>query len=208
MYLKSVLFVLFLFTTLLSFGQTDTLKTPPINPLKADTAKKVRKPLTQPQKAALLSATIPGGGQVYNKKYWKLPIIYGAGGVLFYLYRIEQTNLNVYKRAFLYKKAGLSLDNDYFLEFNLKTSNRTGQNTVLENYSLQQLSTLKAKARSTRDTYVLGLVGIYLLSILDASVDAHLKEFDLGDDISMKVEPVFFAGGVPSASIGINFRLK
>lgn len=201
--------ILFIIASLVVNAQSDTLKTPiPSNPL-ADTAKtKVKKPLTKPQKAAIFSAVIPGGGQVYNKKYWKLPIIYIGGGLLFYMYRIQQTNLDVYKRAYLFRKAGLSLDNDYFLAFNEKTTSRTNQFTIIDNYSEQQLSSLKAKARSTRDTYVLGMVGIYLLNILDASVDAHLKEFDLGDNLSMKIEPVFFAGGVPSASLGINFNLK
>ena len=136
-------------------------------------AQDISKPIKSPKKAALLSATIPGFGQVYNKKYWKVPIIYV--GLITSAYYIED-NHNKYKQ---YKEAYLiRIDND--------------PNTIddfVSEYSSGDLIILKDFYRRNREISILTFVGVYILNIVDASVDAHLFDYDITDDISLQISP-------------------
>ncbi len=119
-----------------------------------------------PKKASVLSAILPGAGQVYNKKYWKVPIIYGIGGFLVYN-TIKQNN-----------------DYKYFKKELLNVLNG-GVNQ--DGYSDQQLTLLKNQSKKWRDLSIAGTFLVYVLNIIDANVDAHLASFDINDDLSFKV---------------------
>jgi hypothetical protein len=120
-----------------------------------------------PKKAALLSAVIPGAGQIYNKKYWKLPIIYAGFAGLTYSFQLNQTRYKSYRIDYIN-----SLDGKY-----------DGQ------YSSDQLLTLTHYYHRYRDLSVIGAALLYVLNIVDASVDAHMFTFNVSDDLSFNVHP-------------------
>jgi TM2 domain-containing membrane protein YozV len=126
-----------------------------------------------PNKATLFSAVVPGLGQIYNKKYWKLPIVYGAIGVPLYFALSNQKEFNRYKTAY-----GLRIDGDDTTidEFD----------GVLTAESIN--STLEFHQRSKDLLYILtGL--FYVFNIVDAAVDAHLFYFPKDDNLSFKLQP-------------------
>ncbi|OUV76028.1 MAG: hypothetical protein CBC83_01630 [Flavobacteriales bacterium TMED123] len=136
-------------------------------------AQDISKPIQSPKKAALLSL-IPGAGQVYNKKYWKVPIIYA--GLITSAYYIND-NHNQYKA---YKKAYLiRIDNDPHTN-----DEYVGQ------YSSNDLIILKDFYRRNREISILCFVSVYILNILDASVGAHLFNYDISENISLNVSPL------------------
>ena len=129
--------------------------------------------IQSPKKAALMSAALPGLGQIYNKKYWKVPIIYA--GLLTSAYYINDNN-NRYKQ---YKEA-------YIIR--IDNNPNTTDNYVGE-YSSGDLLILKDFYRRNREISILCFVGTYILNIVDASVDAHLFDYDISDDISLHITP-------------------
>ena len=122
-----------------------------------------------PKKAAVYSAIIPGYGQIYTKKYWKVPIIYAGLITSGYLIKNNQENYNIYKEAAL-----TSIENNYEDQLNLTYS---------------ELINLKDRYRRNREISYFYFVGTYILNIIDASVNAHLFNFDVSDDISLNINP-------------------
>ena len=126
-----------------------------------------------PRKAALLSAGLPGLGQIYNRKYWKVPFVYA--GLLTSAYYINDN----YKQYKTYKEAYLiRIDSD---------PNTT--DNFLGEYSNGDLIILKDFYRRNREISIFCLVGTYILNIVDASVDAHLFYYDISEDISLNITP-------------------
>lgn len=124
-----------------------------------------------PKKAAFW-AIIPGGGQVYNRKYWKLPIVYGAlsGGGFFIGY--NAIRLKTYNKAIYNKLRGLSVaDPD------------------LDALSVSQLTSSRNNFRTNLEVATIVTTLLWGLSFVDALVDAHMHSFDIGDKLSMKVSP-------------------
>lgn len=125
-----------------------------------------------PSKAAMLSSAFPGMGQIYNKKYWKLPIVYGALGAAAYAIIFNQDQYKIYERAF-YSQTDSDQENDQFAGV----------------YDERQLIELMNFYRQNRDlSIILGAVA-YGLQILDAYVDAHLFYYDMSDDLSLRWHP-------------------
>ena len=135
-------------------------------------AQDLTEPIRSPRKAAILSSTLPGLGQIYNKKYWKIPIIYA--GLLTSAYYINDNNVQykLYKDAYL-KRLDNNPENDDFV----------GE------YSSGDLLILKDFYRRNREVSILCFVGTYIINILDASVDAHLFDYDISEDISLQITP-------------------
>lgn len=127
-----------------------------------------------PSAAALYSAIFPGLGQIYNGKYWKLPIVYGAIGAGVYSITWNQKNYNVFLEAYRIRKNG-GID-DYINI--LKTED--------------QLISWMDYYRNNRDLSILLTTLAYTFTILDAYVDAHLINFTINDDLSMRIEPSTF----------------
>ena len=129
-----------------------------------------------PKKAMLRSAILPGWGQWYNKKYWKIPIIYGALGISTYVFFY---NLNTYKllrQAVIYRSHGTHLD-----------SMRVAPE--FQAFSTQFLRINRNAFRQNIDYSVLAFLVLWGLNVVDATVDAHLKAFDVSPDIGMKLQP-------------------
>ena len=142
-----------------------------------------------PKKATLLSAALPGAGQIYNKKYWKLPIIYGGIGLsIYYLDR----NLDLIK---LYRGDLVALQDD-----DPNTNPQT-------NFSQSNLNNLLDQYKNLREWSYIAIGAIYALQILDANVDAHLFHFDVDEDLSLSVLPYMdmTAGPVKGIYLSLNF---
>ena len=125
-----------------------------------------------PARSAMLSATLPGLGQAYNGAYWKIPIIYAGFGALVYAVNFNNTKYQYWRKAYVAKVDG-------------------NPNTI-DNYPFNSDAALKRQMeyfrRNLEVTYILGAV-LYLLNILDANVQAHLMDFDISPDLSMKIQP-------------------
>ena len=121
------------------------------------------------KKITLLSTACPGLGQIYNKKYWKVPIIYTALGASIYYYHNNNNKYIQYKTAHIAET-----------DENINTINNSG-------YSTANLITLQDYYRNNRDLSALMIIFIYFLNIIDASVDAHLKNYNLNDNLSLSL---------------------
>ncbi len=151
-----------------------------------------------PTRATLYSAVLPGLGQAYNKKYWKIPIIYGGFIGLGVLINFNQKNY----RQFL---------NDYRT---ISNSDTLISKSYTGPYTAPQLITLKDFYRRNRDLSIIGVVVFYAANIIDAYVDAELKGFDVSDDLSLRVKPYYNPSFLnpldrtkSSAGITLSFRL-
>lgn len=127
-----------------------------------------------PKRAAWMSTALPGLGQIYNKKYWKAPIIWGGMGAAVYLFAVNQQQFQLYKEAYL---ARVTEDNQYV--------DRTENPFLSDAAILQESETF----RSRMEWSVIGFAGLYLLNIVDAAVDAHFFYFDVSDDLSFHWQP-------------------
>ena len=137
------------------------------------------------KKALWLALVIPGAGQIYNRKYWKLPIVYG--GFVGCLYALRWNN-QMYKD---YSQAYIDLmDNDPQTK-SYESFLHLGSKITQDNLSRYQnvFKQRKDKYRKWRDMSIFSLVAVYALSVIDAYVDASLSEFDISKDLSLKVSP-------------------
>ena len=130
-----------------------------------------------PKKATLL-AFIPGAGQAYNHKYWKMPIVYAGFGVTTYFAITNGQDYRLYRDAYDYKM-GIKTD--------------VSQHAIDESakYTEDNLITLRDYYRSNMELSWIVTAAWYILQIIDANVDAHFFYYDVGDDLTLHVEPQF-----------------
>lgn len=166
--------------------------------------------MPDPKRALWLALVIPGGGQIYNRKYWKLPLVYG--GFVGCAYALSWNNM-MYKD---YSQAYLDIMDDDpntksyedFLPYNV-TINDSNRNRYQE-----ILKRKKDYYRKYRDMSIFVFIGVYLLSVIDAYVDAELSSFDINDDLSLKIEPTVIQSNDThctfsrGTSYGVQCRLK
>ncbi|SFD74334.1 hypothetical protein SAMN05444380_101203 [Thermophagus xiamenensis] len=164
------------------------------------------KKIHSPHKATFYSAILPGLGQAYNKKYWKIPIIYGVIGSMAYAIHFNSTNYTKYKNAyrdFLIQDPGNKSYAD-ILPPTLTVEDVEGQ---YAEWFEQALENKRDYYRRYRDLSYIGMVAIYVLNLIDASVDAHFYDFDVSDDLSLNVQPVIMAP-TPYSNQNIGIRLS
>ena len=147
-------------------------------------------PRNMPNKVALYSALLPGLGQIYNKRAWKIPIIYG-GGMFLVFSSINSNTQYLFFRDALF----LEVDGDP------DTINETGLNE-------SQIRRRVEFFRRNRDFYYILTGALYLLNILDAHVDAHLREFDINDELALNIKPAMVQNPWNIANIGLSLQLK
>lgn len=173
-------------------AQSDTTKTIIITENKTDSVRmRSYAARFDPQRALLLAAVLPGSGQVYNKKYWKVPLVYG--GFAFFGFYIDAYN-DGYKK---YKGELFEV---------ISTNSRTSSS----GFSEGQLRTVVDRYRRERDFFII-LAGLwYLLQITDAHVDAHLKEFDVNPNLKVRIEPKLSndAWAGTQGGLALTFRFK
>ncbi|MCH8535316.1 MAG: DUF5683 domain-containing protein, partial [Flavobacteriaceae bacterium] len=142
-----------------------------------------------PSKAAFYSAVVPGLGQIYNRSYWKVPLVYAAIGTTAYFFIENNKQYNTYRNAYKQRITG-QID-----EFD----------GVLTN---QNLIDAQKQFRSNRDLSLLLVFGAYMLNIIDANVDAHLQQFNVSENLSLKpnAQQDFLTGGL-NFGLSLNFKL-
>ncbi|MCF6132336.1 DUF5683 domain-containing protein [Flavobacterium wongokense] len=178
-----IVLLLFLFGSQSIFSQQignaivakDTVKSKEIDPLR-------------PSKAAFYSAILPGLGQAYNKKYWKIPIVYGAIGTSLYFYIDNNKKYHSYRDAYKQRLLGQTGDQyDYLDDSRLIAAQRFYQRN--------------------RDLSLLVSVGFYILNIVDANVDAHLIQFNVNDKLSF--QPDVYTNELnykPNLGLSLNYK--
>ena len=138
-----------------------------------------------PQRALWLSLILPGAGQIYNRKYWKLPIVYGGFVGCAYALSWNNQMYHDYSQAYLDLMDDDSTTESYnqflHLGVTITDSNRSRYQELFRKR--------KNRYRRWRDMSVFAMIGVYALSVIDAYVDASLSEFDISDDLSLRVEP-------------------
>ena len=153
----------------------DTVKDKEINPL-------------APAKAAFYSAILPGLGQAYNKKYWKVPLVYGAIGTSLYFYLDNNKKYRAFRNAYKDRLAGrANPDYDYLDSDRLIAAQRFYQRN--------------------RDLSLLITAAFYVLNIVDANVDAHLGQFNVNDNLTLN--PTFEQNDFnakPGIGLALNYR--
>lgn len=142
-----------------------------------------------PKKAALYAAVLPGLGQIYNKKYWKLPLVYG--GFIGFGYGVS-----------FYQKGYTKYKSELFdiLETDAPLS--------ASGYTEDQLRTIVDKYRRERDFFMILMAGMYFLQIVDAHVDAHLKEFDLNPKLHVRIEPTMENDMLVGRTAGFSIKFR
>ena len=152
------------------------------------------------KKATTLSTIFPGAGQIFNKSYWRVPIVWG--GIASTIYTIDWNN-----RGYQRFKTAYSLKIDY--EKNPSKYPNGAPDEFRGAYSSTFLKNLKDSYRRNRDLCIILTAGVYLLNILDAHVDAHLQDYDISDDLSMNIEPYFDYTTVNTQPVyGLSMSLK
>ncbi len=151
--MKKILFLI-IFTSSIGFSQDEKIK------------------VFNPQKASRLSAIVPGLGQVYNKQYWKLPVIYGGYAIIGHYIKFNNDMYHEFKTALTYE-----IDDDAL------TVN------PFPNFSRNSLERNMDFWRRNRDMLIIFTGVYYLLNIVDAHIFAHLNEFDINNDLSVRVKP-------------------
>lgn len=176
-------------------------------PVPTDSLQKAVNPnvwIPNPTKATWLALVIPGGGQIYNRKYWKLPIFYGGFAGCAYALTWNNKMYKDYSAA--YKDAANG---------NFTSSTITDLLPPGYKYSESQLTETLRKRKDTyrryRDLSIFAFIGVYLLSVVDAYVDAELSNFDIGPDLSMRVEPAVIHNSMTGSSrrsVGVQCSLR
>jgi hypothetical protein len=149
-----------------------------------------------PAKAAIMSAVMPGLGQIYNGKYWKVPIVYAAVGISVYYFLKYQNGYSRWRRA--------------YIDYNDKDPNTNYWQTVYNFTPTTDIGSTVTRAkdrfRTWRDWAIVAVVASYMLNIVDANVDAHLMDFSLDDNISLNIQPCFLENGFNSQKIGLTLQ--
>jgi hypothetical protein len=157
------------------------------------------------KKATTLSTIFPGAGQIFNKSYWRVPIVWG--GIASTIYTIDWNN-----RGYQRFKTAYTLVIDYEKlspDERLEKYPNGAPDEFRGAYSSTFLKNLKDSYRRNRDLCIILTAGVYLLNILDAHVDAHLQDYDISDDLSMNIEPYFDYTTVNTQPVyGLSMSLK
>ena len=142
-----------------------------------------------PAKAVWMAALFPGAGQIYNRKYWKLPIVYGGFLALIYGYNFNQRYFKTYQNA--YRDMITNSPNASYLQFlpgyNIEQKKQFAKNH--EEYLKKTFTRKKDTYRNWRDYCIVGMIGVYLVSIVDAYVDAALYHFDISPELDAYNSP-------------------
>ncbi len=162
------------------------------------------------KRAMWLAIVFPGGGQIYNRKYWKLPIVYGGFIGCYYAIRWNNMMYKDYSQAYL----DLMDDNPETQSYNqfmhFGTVITEANRSTYEN----KFKRRKDYYRRYRDLSAFIMIGVYALSVIDAYVDASLSEFDISDDLSMRVTPTVIAdrkastNPLKSTALGVHCSLS
>jgi hypothetical protein len=178
-FLYTLLFICGLSFTGVSQTENDSIRATIGNNVIIDSL--VRKPIDalSPSRAAFYSAILPGLGQAYNKKYWKIPIVYAAIGTGIYFYLDNTKEYNRYRDAYKSRLAGHDTDEFWGV-------NADGNPIATPRVSSDGLIRAQRTLRRNRELSLLITFGLYALNIIDANVDAHLLQYNIDENLAFK----------------------
>lgn len=171
--MNKYLFYIFIFICFQGWSQTDPATTVDLNDIivAKDSISRVYD-ANRPSKAAFYSAVVPGLGQAYNKKYWKIPLALAAVGIPVYVYTVNDKEYNRFRDAFRIRLAGGT--NDEF-------SNEDGTPII----TTAALERAQRNSQRNKELSILFTAGLYVLQIIDANVDGHLSQFNVDRNLSV-----------------------
>ena len=149
-----------------------------------------------PRKALLLSLIIPGGGQFYNKRYWKVPIVYAAVGGMIYLVDQNTKDYKFVRDEYIKRVDGDPETVDFFEQYN---------------WTDADIKNLRDQYNKNKELAYIGLVAVHLLSAVEAFVDAHLRDFEINEDLGLRLEPSIensLQGPVMGFGVSLQFQRK
>lgn len=197
-------FLVGIFLHVVCFAQNDTIRVQDLRPPPGKHSKNVYKTdsVTQrihsPRRATLYSTFFPGLGQIYNRKYWKVPIVWAAVGIPAYTYFYNRSWYHKFQRAIslldIYNTLGLPFPSD-----SLKYVDKQLQ-SFMNPYGENQLRTYRNEYRKNEDYSVLFFMLFWGLNVVDALVDAHLSSFDVSPSLTLRLDQP--SGGVAVAGPG------
>lgn len=197
--IASLCVLLFCFST---FGQEKKTKKPKLpKEVIVDSLVQITEPINplSPAKAAFYSAVLPGLGQAYNKKYWKIPIVYAALGTGIYFYINNNKEYNRYRDAYKSRLAGFETDEFYF--------DSQGNKLSSPRVTTDGLERGQKFYRKNKEISILVSLGIYALNIIDANVDAHLLQYNVDENLSLaphyKIDEIDAKGNL---GLTLNFK--
>ncbi len=178
---KIVVFTVLIFVSAKLYSQESA-----VDSLQLEKTKPLEK-VHSPKRAAIYSAVLPGLGQAYNKKYWKIPIVYAGFGTIGYFIGWNNRNYNTYK--FAYRDLTDTIpETDSYLDIEASQYYDLDDPTEYENFK-SGLYKQQEYFRRNRDLLIISIVLFYGLNIIDASVDAHFFDFDISEELSMNWQP-------------------
>lgn len=155
-----------------------------------------------PSKAAFYSAVFPGLGQIYNRRYWKVPLVYAAIGTGVYAYTFSNNEYNRFRDAFKRRRAGFFDDEFYDI-------NNSGIVPGDPDLSDEALQDAQERFQRDRDLALLITIGLYALNIIDANVDSHLRQFNVDEELSLDIRPYLEYHPITSVpNYGITLSVK
>jgi hypothetical protein len=188
------------------------------NIIAQDTSLVVRTPVKKitkdPLRATMLAAVFPGMGQVYNRKYWKIPLVYAGFGGLAYSIGSNSSNYRTYMKAYQDFTDNIPETRSYQQLEGLKGVDPAAYDRVTNpqtySYYKDQMLRLIDYYKRYRDLSYIGLGAWYLISILDANVDASLFNYDVSDNLDLAIMPVQIpvGDGIMFAGVNVSFRYK
>ncbi len=152
------------------------------------------RPMHSPHKATIYSLALPGLGQAYNKKYWKIPVIYAGFGYLGYSIKINHDEMRKFTEAYRYVSGGETYptDNEYVTRYPNPADLLRGRDFY----------------RRRVELHIIYSAAWYLLNVIDAAVDAHFFNYDISDDLSLKIEPAYITPFTPGMSGASGLKLS
>jgi len=147
----------------------------------------------RPKRAAIMSAILPGLGQAYNHKYWKIPIIYAGAGTLVYFYTINRSGYKQFSEAYKLRLENDPKHPDQFID-------------DPRYYNADQLKLERDYYRRNRDLTIIIALVVYGLNIVDANIDAQLRGFKMSNDLSLKITPFYYSPNNTTFSGGLSFN--
>lgn len=188
-------------------GQTDTVLTAPVPVviipdadagLLDDDTTAIKRRLPDPRKALILSAVLPGAGQFYNRRYWKIPLIYIGAGVIGYFMQDFYGQYVIFRDAVIAKdRYNLYILDQYYPQL-LATNSRVNNIEFMRRY--------RNEFRRNFEFNIILSVALYALNLVDANVDAHLRGFQLGNE-NLSLRPAMPAD-TPGAGLTLRLTLK
>lgn len=150
-----------------------------------------------PIKAQLYSAILPGLGQIYNRKYWKVPIIYGIGGAVIFSYFYNRDYYRDFRDAWI---------EVYYMD--PPPTEYVFRGTTI-NYNIKEwLRGNMEYFGRWKDYALVGIAAVYLLNVIDAMIDAHFLEYDVSDDLSFRLSPSLINHDIYATTMGMRLSVK